>query len=344
MRNKQLDFLRGIAVILVLFRHHWVGIDALQHVGWVGVDLFFVLSGFLVSALLFKEYKDFGDVHRARFLIRRGFKIYPLFYVSLVLTLVLAYTVGWPQVNALNNKGIAVFAIREALFVQNYFPGFWGHHWSLAVEEHFYLLVALFFPLILKHIKYAAPIVFIGCLALRIHDPGFDQTHLRIDSLFAGVCVSYAYHFGNLERIATYRKSLIALACMPVLFIFQDPLDSVFTRTIGFSILYVSFSAILILSLYSEFKVPTWIAKIGFYSYGIYLFHLYPIRFIVGDRYLNDVPRAFEWQAIPSFIVFFVVSIVLGITMSRLVEIPFLAIRDKYFPRRDRTMIVPVDA
>src|SRR5689334_9337029 len=87
-RLASIDFLRGIAVILVLFRHHWVGIDALQHIGWVGVDLFFVLSGFLVSGLLFAEEKKYGKVERFRFLVRRGFKIYPLFYLSLVLTFI----------------------------------------------------------------------------------------------------------------------------------------------------------------------------------------------------------------------------------------------------------------
>jgi len=82
-RLSQIDFLRGIALILVLFRHHWVGIDALQHIGWIGVDLFFVLSGFLVSGLLFAEYKRFGSIKPLRFLVRRGFKIYPLFYLSM---------------------------------------------------------------------------------------------------------------------------------------------------------------------------------------------------------------------------------------------------------------------
>ncbi len=63
LRLKEIDFLRGIAVILVLFRHHWTT-NILQHAGWIGVDLFFVLSGFLVSGLLFAEYKKFGDIKK----------------------------------------------------------------------------------------------------------------------------------------------------------------------------------------------------------------------------------------------------------------------------------------
>ena len=339
MRNKQLDFLRGVAVILVLFRHHWVGIDALQHIGWAGVDLFFVLSGFLVSGLLFKEYKDFGDVSRGRFLVRRAFKIYPLFYVSLLIMVVLAYTVGWSEVNNLSNEQMAQRVIHEAAFVQNYLPGLVGFHWSLAVEEHFYLLVALFFPLILHHLRYVAPVVFVGCLALRFYEPGFSETHLRIDSLLAGVCVAYFYHFHDLGRFyRTQKKILIVAAALPLLFIFDDPLSSTFTRTIGFSIFYVSFGSLLIIFLYADLERFLWkpVGNLGLYSYGIYLFHIYPIRFIVGDKYLGDYPHQFSWDVIPSFLAFVSVSIILGVGMSKLVEVPFLAIREKYFPRRNQ--------
>src|SRR3954471_20438531 len=100
-RLTELDFLRGIAVILVLFAHHYL-ISYTGTMGWIGVDLFFVLSGFLVSGLLFAEYKKFGDIHPVRFLIRRGFKIYPLFYLSILITSV--YYLAFVSDN-LNAKG-----------------------------------------------------------------------------------------------------------------------------------------------------------------------------------------------------------------------------------------------
>ena len=78
MRITSIDFLRGVAVLLVVFRHIMLE-PILSNIGWVGVDLFFVLSGFLVSNLLFQEYKQTKTVKPIRFLIRRGFKIYPLF-------------------------------------------------------------------------------------------------------------------------------------------------------------------------------------------------------------------------------------------------------------------------
>ncbi|MEK6578407.1 MAG: acyltransferase family protein, partial [Bdellovibrionota bacterium] len=86
----ELDVLRTAAVLLVLIRHiqilypgdhTLVGriLEAFQRAGWIGVDLFFVLSGFLVSGLLFKEFQRFGEIKIISFLIRRALKIYPAF-------------------------------------------------------------------------------------------------------------------------------------------------------------------------------------------------------------------------------------------------------------------------
>ncbi len=86
-RNQAIDFLRGIAIFLTLFRHFGINIY-LYKIGWVGVDLFFVLSGFWVSGLLFREYKKTTKINFIRFFVRRGLKIYPLFY-SLYILLIL---------------------------------------------------------------------------------------------------------------------------------------------------------------------------------------------------------------------------------------------------------------
>ncbi|WP_286854370.1 acyltransferase family protein [Xanthomarina sp.] len=127
-RLRELDFLRGIAILLVLCRHSNIH-EFIVNMGWIGVDLFFVLSGFLVSSLLFKEYILTGSLDAKRFLIRRGFKIYPLYYLTLVLYLLF-----------LRNQAF-VPLLGDFFFFQNYMSG-WGYlysaSWSLAVEEHFY--------------------------------------------------------------------------------------------------------------------------------------------------------------------------------------------------------------
>lgn len=140
-RNRQLDVLRGTAILLVLGRHlpegttpirgFIVGILSLWYrIGWSGVDLFFVLSGFLVSGLLFREYRAEGHVRPGRFYLRRGLRIWPAFYLMIAVSLLLLW-----RTTRLSQVLIEVF------FVQSYFSKgcLWMHTWTLAVEEHFYL-------------------------------------------------------------------------------------------------------------------------------------------------------------------------------------------------------------
>ena len=86
MRLKALDVLRAVAVLLVLGRHFGI-LDSWRMIGWTGVNLFFVLSGFLISGLLFTEYKKHAQIQVVHFLVRRGFKIYPPFYTMIAFTL-----------------------------------------------------------------------------------------------------------------------------------------------------------------------------------------------------------------------------------------------------------------
>jgi len=141
-RLRELDFLRGIAILLVLLRHGNL-FDSTTNIGWIGVDLFFVLSGFLVSKLLFKEYSRFGNIEPKRFLIRRGFKIYPIYFLFYIPYLILRY----PDIKTMPLLG-------DLLFIQNYVYG-WGYafgpSWSLAIEEHFYFGFALLFFIFLRH-------------------------------------------------------------------------------------------------------------------------------------------------------------------------------------------------
>jgi len=135
-RLREIDFLRGIAILLVFFRHKEL-FSSLTKMGWIGVDLFFVISGFLVSGLLFKEYKRFGSINVKLFLIRRGFKIYPIYYLSYIFYLFFK----------LKSETFSLkYVLADLFFIQNYVYGFgyaYVASWSLAIEEHFYLVLAL---------------------------------------------------------------------------------------------------------------------------------------------------------------------------------------------------------
>ena len=157
-RNQSLDVLQGVAVLLVI-GHHYGYYGTWARVGGMGVDLFFVLSGYLISGLLFSEYKATGTIDVKRFLIRRGLKIYPPYFAMVLLLLPFTFR---------------AVRIADFTFMGAYFPVLWGHGWSLSLEEHFYFARPIVFLLSLYFRSRAfcwVPIVFpvlcAMCLMLR---------------------------------------------------------------------------------------------------------------------------------------------------------------------------------
>jgi peptidoglycan/LPS O-acetylase OafA/YrhL len=220
-RIQSLDILRFFAVVGVIGAHSYPmtmfdGYDpisvaissvALKIGGW-GVDLFFVLSGFLVSGLLFSEYKRNGSVDVKRFYVRRGFKIYPALYFllacSILYDLANPFLVWWHARDAWDGY------LATTLFVQNYYDPahmIWFHTWSLPIEEHFYLILPLVliglgriskwradaFKYLPKLFTVVAVIILVNRFFLDVtNHPSLSVagfwTHLRIDELFFGVC------------------------------------------------------------------------------------------------------------------------------------------------------------
>ncbi|MFK7050319.1 O-acetyltransferase OatA [Flavobacterium columnare] len=353
-RLRELDFLRGIAILLVLLRHQFLFYWT-EKMGWIGVDLFFVLSGFLVSGLLFKEYQKHNKIDGKRFLIRRGFKIYPIFYLFYILYLIPFYS---------NNKILDFRKIAtDLLFLQNYATG-WGYaypaSWSLAVEEHFYFGLVLSFYLVLNNKRLdkiffsytnfftEKILVFILVLILLFRVisnfcfeeqsiRNFTMTHLRVDALLFGVLISYLYHFKQdffRKKFNELRNCLLFLAVLFLTFTpFIEPLNSFFVKTIGFTLVYIAFGIFLCFILFipnvnkildqslSKFIVDI-IAKIGFCSYSIYVIHTFVIfevkQLNVENHYIHFI-----------LVLFF--SCFLGYFMTYYVEKYFLKIREHYF-------------
>ena len=361
-RLASLDVLRAVAVLLVLGRHvgplgegwNLVAEGVLRlwgRGGWIGVDLFFVLSGFLVSGLLFREYQRRGAVSLTRFLVRRGLKIYPAFYFFLALgALRIALGQG---LRALSVPAL----VCEALFVQNYGPALWWHTWSLAVEEHFYLGCALLVLFLTRRARgekdpyRSIPVIFLAVaaasLAARVvqglaapftYATHLFPTHLRLDGLMFGVCLSYLHHFKprTLASLAGGRESALfglVLALLAPAFLF--PVESTFLMyTLGLTGLYLG-SGLLVLVLVErglpDRRLIRALAFLGAYSYSIYLWHLM-VRFLVEDGFralLNRPPGS------PLAVLTYLVGApVVGIAMAKLVEFPVLRWRDRLFPSR----------
>jgi peptidoglycan/LPS O-acetylase OafA/YrhL len=366
MRIKYLDFLRGVAVLLVIFRHHDF-VAVLEQAGWIGVDLFFVLSGFLVSSLLFNEFNSTQRIDGVRFLIRRGFKIYPGYYILIFSILAIQFVLARQLGGAVAQKYNYSFAevMQELFFVQNYLGGFDMHTWSLAVEEHFYFFLTFSLYLIFRYasnVERAVTLYCVGvivvCNILKIHAAFFDTpisyyrniypSHLRADSLIFGVLIAHYSINHKVAFLKFIRANKFILTTVALLFLLppffltlKDKSDFVLLTGINFTMLYVGFG--IILSLFLAFpslevgikkliseQVYGWVCTIGYYSYSIYLWHIPVHRYLSGLLVYvlkRDLPEPV------TFVPYFVISIIVGIVFGKYVEIPFLKLRDRWFPK-----------
>jgi len=353
MRNLQLDLLRALAIILVLgfhmpkapvavaaplqaFLHGW------QHVGWIGVDLFFVLSGFLVSGLIFREFAKTGDFHLFHFLVRRGLKIYPSYYVFLLLSL--------PAIAWVPGLVTAFSFACEALFLSNYFANIWGHTWTLCIEEHFYMLLSLGFFILRRSkepFKYLVPCCYFFLLmpfCLRVNSinhlplhaiPNFVATALRLDALTFGVLLSCHYHRHQQQLMSYVRRFNWLLTILGFILILPCAIagcTQFYLYTVGLTLLYIGWGMLLLVAmsydLQTKNKTVHTIAKVGVFSYSIYLWH----KPFAGLCSLPSETWPGHLDASTRLLIYFVGSLFVGIVMSKLIEWPLLRFRDSHFP------------
>jgi peptidoglycan/LPS O-acetylase OafA/YrhL len=258
--------------------------------------------------------------------------------------------------------------LREILFFQNYKHGIWRHTWTLAVEEHFYLLLPLFLLALIRLSKNRSdpfrsiPFVY-GILAsviltmryLTAYQPGFQfedspqvlfPTHMRIDSLFFGVVLGYLHHFrpelipnllkNRRNRLLVQAATAICLSC--ILATYEE---SPFMLSFGFTLVHLGFGGLLVLALYAELPASSsrWselarhvgnvFAHVGTYSYSIYLWHVAIVAHMLGVV-LAVVPVRLG-PALQTAL-YVALSIGAGILMAQIVEFPALAMRNRLFP------------
>lgn len=338
MRSRQIDALRAVAVLMVLSCHMSAS-PFMERFGWTGVDLFFVLSGFLISGLLFREYTETGAINVKRFMVRRALKIYPAYYVLLALTL------GWYALAGAPIPWNRTWP--DLIFVQNYTRGTWEHLWSLGVEEHFYLFMPACLYVLTRQsaihkLPWIAGAVLVICPILRaatwstlqIASLQFPMTpsQLRFDSLFFGVLLSYwrEFHGEALGRfVAGNRHVLFAVGFFGLLPAALFPQVSAIVCVPGLTMLYLGYGSILLLCLYSkgQGRITRGLSRIGTYSYSIYLFH-FPLIFICAAV----LYERWHWGRAVVFSVYMLGAVLIGSALSRLIEIPALQLRDRLFP------------
>jgi peptidoglycan/LPS O-acetylase OafA/YrhL len=346
----ELDFVRGVGILAVM-AYHYVGVtkapDAvaksvvfLSSSGWAGVDLFFVLSGYLVAGLLFSEYNRTNDVRFGRFLFRRALKIWPSYYFYLLIQVIV------------RRHPLSSFLVQNLSNLQNYLGTSLEHTWSLAVEEHFYIVLAVLFAawkterisklwfFRICAFLCAAILILRTALVFSGHPGGVAAyTHTRLDSMLFGVILAWLSFFDHslFKKMVDAKYTLCIVAASAAIFALVLPKSSPVMLSVGFTILYLGSGAFILLITGHAGKVKEWrlfkfVAWIGFYSYSIYLWHFSvrePIQKFLSRHLSVDI----SWWLAP--FVEAVAAIIVSVAISRMIEWPILKMRDRLMPEKE---------
>ena len=353
-----MDGLRGIAILLVLGFHYKPATGPLTFLtgffasGWIGVDLFFVLSGYLIAGILLD---CVGRRHYYRdFVVRRSFRIFPLYYACLVLYCVLCYLGGLINVRDFLTNGSAwwylIYLGNIQTFLQNSWPGaaILTPLWSLQVEEQFYLS----FPLVVKLGRRKLAWILAGCVigapllrvALTLFLPQntmgvYTLTPCRMDALAMGGLVALAAREWPARlkgRWIGWLTAVSAIAVVVFCILWIDTPWSLAMRTVGFTALDLAFTGVLMMLIgwrqplllrLCRMRILVWVGTI---SYGLYLLHL-PAR-VISRRWLAPLLGIG-----PSGSRAFFVNIGLAIAMAwvswAFFESPILRLRERFIGR-----------
>ena len=352
-RDLSLDVVRGLAILLAM-GHHINQVDAGPianllfapgvRIGWAGVDLFFVLSGFLIGGLILREANLTGGFDYKRFLLRRILRLWPTLYTFLFAMLVM----GFPARD---------FFWQISLHVQGYVPIKSATHlWSLAVEEQFYLLLALGFPLLSRGfgwrrtLPWALVALIVICPILRALGPGagyssadiYKLTHFRIDTLAAGVLLAFiaSERRDLFERLLGMRLLWIAIAISGAAFLWVVKIEGPLGEAASYSVSWMASAATLLLLYRVSFTgISLWPALalgfLGQISYPLYLWHVGVMK--MGRQYLPKIIG--DGQILLETVLIYVGAIAIAFTVTVLVERPVMLLRDRLFPTPRKTAV-----
>jgi peptidoglycan/LPS O-acetylase OafA/YrhL len=289
-----LDGLRGIAVILVFIFHSLGPLTAnagpIPYMGWLGVDLFFVLSGFLITSILLRA-RDAENYYKV-FYARRALRILPLYYLALTLSLLTTrdhYSFRAQIWFWLNLSNLAT-AFNPMLI------SWLSHYWSLAVEEQFYVIwpavvrrlnpIALFNLCVIVILSLLAVrnIPVIRALSFRWGDLLYRLTPFWVDTLCGGALLAVTvYRWPNIGRLRTLLRIACPTSAAAFLLITRFGLLTRF----GYTVVVVCFTSLVGLTLYpgvlARFLSLRILTATGRYSYCIYLTH--PILIMHGSHF-----------------------------------------------------------
>lgn len=338
-----LDSMRGLAVSMVFFFH--AGTPAFSG-GFIGVDIFFVLSGFLITILLMQEQDRDGKITLRKFYLRRALRLVPA--LVFMVTVYLLFCIGH-----FNSPADWLYQFEDALMALSYIanwtrafdlnrPLVLGHTWSLAIEEQYYIC----WPLILAMLRRVTPSLRSGAIFLLLlaswitrlgllancasWDRIYNGLDSRADMLLAGSLLASLWHSGALNFLERHPKitgamaivGMSALAALNFTANWQTPPLYIWQYEI------VALSTVLV--IYDISSRPSgWISTLlnksglvwlGRVSYGFYLWH-YPILWAVRQYRIDN--RVQIMLALILTLCFTVLS-------NKFIELPFLRLKQKF--------------
>ncbi|CAN5881768.1 hypothetical protein BH11BAC7_BH11BAC7_28870 [soil metagenome] len=343
----KMDALRAIAALMVLFSHYFVDLNGPAFsFGGNGVQIFFVISGFLITSILLSQ-KNNVPLPKIKliknFIIKRALRLFPVYYILLTLLVLMSVAGGlW-----ICDKGdlwhYFTYTQNFLFFKKGFQSPLFNHTWSLAVEEQFYL----FWPfLILLIPKKSELIVLVSVLLTgfitKIYfvdfysGPGTVKglTFLHFDTLGAGALLAYISFYKKetllkfLDKIAdilffttltgalllNYYKiggsfflpALLALMAFSLVFICSRDFKSVLNPLLNLAIL----------------------KRIGKISYGVYLYHkLVPFFFNFAYEKTGMTPIK---SGVVLFIIYFTITMVVATLSWKFIESPILKLKEKF--------------
>jgi len=332
-RNVSIDVYRGFAILFVILFHF----DKILPFGMIGVDLFFVISGYLVSKGLLKEIENNEKTNWKLFFIKRITKIIPSYYFFIIAGTIIA---RWLLLETHPDQVIPINELpRYILFYLNYNLNYtWSFElaWSLCVEEHFYIFLIILFLIIssisvmknkMKTLKMSIYTFIVISILFKIagHFYGWDTyaaTHMRMDALFLGVLLSFQETNEKIINSNSIKYTLIGfgLVTVSILFFYLTSEKSFFRNSIFHTLIPISFYCLIRGTLFFKFKNSNFIRILAYYSYNWYLWHA-----LIGYIILNKFSLTI-YLALPLYLV---LSFIVAVITTKLIEEPILLKRKK---------------
>lgn len=345
-RIEGIDFLRGLSCLFVLTVHWFQYPDAptFPNSSFVGVDIFFVISGYLIGGILIKNYLKTGSVDQGRFFITRGVRIYPLHWVYFTYNIITIFC--WNGHVSGEVTPIRVFG--ELFYLQNFFQGLQGITWSLAIEEQFYILLPILMQVVISItgsigslpkvlvVLSVLPIIFrgitYGVWGSSEYHALYCYTFNRLEGLCLGVALAHCSIYQT-ERMRLLREKYGAILgfvgsvfiCSAYGLNSKNSGVKAASYVAGFSVYAIGATLVLFpLSAVTRFKGPLLLLRpvsmLGYYSYAVYLFHINVKKTVVyikrktGIRPLYDAPTYPVYLGLAIFVGYVLYSIVDGTT------------------------------